>query len=49
MTGVSMQVLFQYFFTVGAGLGLGLLATIGSGYVIAKKVGGMNLWRSKRK
>lgn len=35
----SLELVFQYFFTAGAGVGLGLLLTIGGGLLCYKVVG----------
>lgn len=48
-TGNGLDLVFQYFFIAGAGIGAGLLLTIGGGYVIYKKIGGLKVWEKKSK
>lgn len=43
----SLSLVFQYFFTMGAGIGAGLLLTIGGGYVMYKKISGIKLFRKR--
>lgn len=45
----SLQLVFNYFFAVGSGIGLGLVITIGVPVVVYRKItsgGGVRSWRS---
>lgn len=44
----SLQLVFNYFFAVGAGIGLGLLVAIGLPVVIYTKITGVKSWGSKK-
>lgn len=45
----SLNLVFQYFFAVGAGVGAGLVATIGTGLLVYNKLKGANVsWLRKK-
>lgn len=43
----SLQLVFQYFFTAGFGVGLGLVMTVIPGVLVYRKLtnGGFRLWK----
>lgn len=45
----SLQLVFNYFFAVGAGIGLGVLVAVGLPILIYTKIMGVKSWRSVAK
>lgn len=50
MEVIASELLFKYFFVVGAGLGLGVSITVFPARMLAKKIenGGLRVWRRRR-
>lgn len=44
----SMQLVFQYFFSVGLGVGFGLTLSVLAPIAIYKKFGGKSVWLGRR-
>lgn len=46
----SLGLVFQYFFTAGAGIGAGLVVTVGGGLLLYSKFGrGNGLWAKNKR